>query len=198
MTQALPKVLVVDEQTEAARVLCKHLTETLSDVAQVEILHIDRGAGRFVADADQEAEIREYYGRVEDIVPHVEGVAALAVHVAPVPRVLIEAARDLRVVACARGGPVNVNVDAATARGIPVVFTPGRNADAVADLTLGLILAAARHIARADALVRGGAEYWSKETRATLVGAELGGKTLGLVGFGNVGRKVLERALGFG
>ncbi|MGE5552559.1 MAG: NAD(P)-dependent oxidoreductase [Betaproteobacteria bacterium] len=198
MTDALPKVLAVDEQTEAARVLCAHLCETLSDVARVEVLSIERGSGRFVADDDQDAEIREYYGKVEDILPHVEGVVALAVHVAPVPKALIETARDLRFIACARGGPVNVNVMAATTRGIPVIFTPGRNADAVADLTLGLMIAAARHIARADALVRGGVEYWNKDIRATLVGAELGGKTLGLIGFGNVGRKVLARAKGFG
>lgn len=198
MTRPTPRILVVDEETAAAKVLCDHLLQELADVAEVRVLQIPRQAGRFVGDDDQAAEIREYYGRAEDILPHLGGVDVLAVHVAPVPKAIIDAGRALRVIACARGGPVNVNVAAATARGIPVLYTPGRNAGAVADFTLGLMLAAARHIARADRLVRDGAEYWQKEIRASLVGTELDGKTLGLVGFGNVGRKVLDRAKGFG
>ncbi|MGE5482656.1 MAG: 2-hydroxyacid dehydrogenase [Bacteroidota bacterium] len=198
MSRPLPKLLVIDEETVPARVLCDHLRESLADLAQVEVLRIPRGAGRFVADEDQAAEIREYYGKVEDIIPHLGGVELLAVHVAPVPQAVFDAAPALRLVACARGGPVNVNVAAASARNIPVVFTPGRNADAVADFTLGLMLASARRIVQSDRLIRSGVEYWQKEIKASLVGTELGDKTLGLIGFGNVGRKVLDRAKGFG
>ncbi|MGE5623402.1 MAG: NAD(P)-dependent oxidoreductase, partial [Methanocella sp.] len=198
MSRPLPKLLVIDEETVPAKILCEYVQKELADVAAVEVLRIPRQAGSFVHDSDQAAEIREYYGKVEDILPHLGGVEVLAVHVAPVSRAILDAAPGLRLIACARGGPVNVNVAAATERGIPVVFTPGRNADAVADFTLGLMLTAARRIARADWLIRTGAEYWQKEIRAALVGSELGGKTLGLVGFGNVGRKVLDRAKGFG
>jgi phosphoglycerate dehydrogenase-like enzyme len=101
-----------------------------------------------------------------------------------------------------RGEPVNVDLELATRRGIPVFHTPGRNADAVADLTLCFLLLLARHIPAIEATYRGGAgrveqasDYLQLYTRFT--GCELGGRTVGLVGLGAVGREVAARLQGF-
>jgi len=137
-------------------------------------------------------EIREYWGDPKDIIEKLEGVNVLVVHVAPVTADVIEAGKDLKAIGCCRGGPVNVNVEAATKRGIPVLYTPGRNADAVADLTIGLIIAEARHIARAHSSRKAGQWRLFPAEQST----ELLEKTIGIVGFGSVGRKVADRARG--
>ena len=91
-----------------------------------------------------------------------------------------------------------VDVDAATERGVVVVNTPGRNAAAVAELTLGLMLAAARRIPESDRYVRSGS--WQSPTGPykELRGSELGGKLAGVIGLGAIGRRVsaLCNALG--
>ncbi|MFB0568154.1 MAG: NAD(P)-dependent oxidoreductase, partial [Nitrososphaeria archaeon] len=85
-------------------------------------------------------------------------------------------------------GPTNVDVSYATRREIPVLFTPGRNAHGVADLTIGLMIAEGRGIARADAEMKSGV-FGVPE-----LGVELWRKTLGVVGLGNVGSAVAYRA----
>ncbi len=109
---------------------------------------------------------------------------------------------DLRVVAACRGDAVNVDVDACTAFGIPVLFAPGRNAVAVADLTAGFILALARKLPAAiDFLgqddVTAGNMGKMGQAFSQLQGRELWRKTIGLVGLGAVGRAVAARLNGF-
>ncbi|HJW22193.1 MAG TPA: hydroxyacid dehydrogenase [Candidatus Limnocylindrales bacterium] len=106
---------------------------------------------------------------------------------------LLEAGRNLRVVGRAGTGLDNVDAAAAARLGIAVVNAPGGNAVAAAELTLGLLLAVARHIPAADASTRGG--EW---TRARFAGTELRGKVLGIVGLGRIGLAVADRAAGFG
>src|SRR3546814_10501140 len=90
-------------------------------------------------------------------------------------------------VGCKHGvGVSNIDGQACTARGIPVFVTPGANAQSVAEMTLGLLLAAARGIAHMDGEIR--AQRWTRLQN----GIELKGKTLGLVGFGQVGRLVAK------
>jgi D-3-phosphoglycerate dehydrogenase / 2-oxoglutarate reductase len=106
---------------------------------------------------------------------------------------MIERAPKLRVIGRAGVGVDNVDLDAATKRGIVVMNTPGGNAVAVAEHTFALMLALARHLVRADSTMHAG--KWEKKT---LQGTELRGKTLGIVGLGRVGVEVSRRALAFG
>jgi len=106
---------------------------------------------------------------------------------------LLEAAPKLRVIGRAGVGVDNIDTDAATHRGIVVMNTPGANAVAVAELTLGLMIAMARAVPRANATMH--AAKWEKKT---LQGSELRGKTLGIVGLGRIGLEVARRAQSFG
>ena len=92
---------------------------------------------------------------------------------------LLEHANKLRVIGRAGVGVDNIDLEAATHKGIAVMNTPGANAVAVAEQTLGMMLAMARHLCRADALMHAG--KWEKKS---LQGTELRGKTLGIVGLG--------------
>jgi D-3-phosphoglycerate dehydrogenase len=126
--------------------------------------------------------------------PHLESADALIVRSAvQVNRALLEHAHKLRVIGRAGVGVDNVDLDAATRKGIAVMNTPGANAVAVAELTLGLMLSMARFVPRADALMHAG--KWEKKS---LQGTELRGKTLGVVGLGKVGMEVARRAKAFG
>jgi len=102
---------------------------------------------------------------------------------------LLAHAKKLRVIGRAGVGVDNIDLDAATRQGIAVMNTPGANAVAVAEQTLGMMLAMARHLCRADALMHAGT--WEKKS---LQGTELRGKTLGIVGLGRVGMEVARRA----
>jgi D-3-phosphoglycerate dehydrogenase / 2-oxoglutarate reductase len=106
---------------------------------------------------------------------------------------LMEHAPKLRVVGRAGVGVDNIDADAATRRGIVVMNTPGANAVAVAELTIGLMLALARKVPAANASMHAG--KWEKKS---LQGAELRGKTLGILGLGRIGLEVARRARGFG
>ncbi len=105
---------------------------------------------------------------------------------------LLEHAKQLRVIGRAGVGVDNIDLEAATKKGIAVMNTPGANAIAVAEHTLGMMLALARHLTRADGLTRGG--KWEKKS---LMGSELRGKTLGIVGLGRIGVEVARRAASF-
>lgn len=129
-----------------------------------------------------------------EILDAVPGAVALCLHFAPVGARVLAAATDLKVVAVARSGLENVDLAAATARGIAVVPAHGRNAGAVAELQLALMLAEARNVARADASVKSGG--WRKEFPGARI--EVAGRTVGMVGFGHVGRAFSARLAGFG
>ena len=107
---------------------------------------------------------------------------------------LLDLLPDLRVVAVHGAGVDQVDVAACTQRGVLVTNTPGANANAVAELTLGLILSLARRIPQAASRV--GAERVWGEARHT--GVELKGKTLGLIGIGQVGSRLTKMALAMG
>ncbi len=106
---------------------------------------------------------------------------------------LLQHAGKLRVIGRAGVGVDNIDLDAATNKGIAVMNTPGANAVAVAEHTLGLMLSMARQVCRANELMHAG--KWEKKS---LQGTELRGKTLGVLGLGRIGVEVAKRALAFG
>jgi glyoxylate reductase len=115
----------------------------------------------------------------------------------PITAAVLDAALPrLRCVALYAVGYNNVDIDAATERGIAVSNTPGVLTDATADCAVGLMLAAARRLCEGDAAVRAG--EWTGWEPEHMLGLELNGALLGLVGFGRIGQAVARRALGFG
>jgi D-3-phosphoglycerate dehydrogenase / 2-oxoglutarate reductase len=105
----------------------------------------------------------------------------------------------LRAIASTRGDPNNVDIAGATAAGIPVLNTPARNADAVAEMTLALLFAATRHVLGADADVRAGEVFRDGTIPYQRFRAwELAGQTVGLIGLGAIGQAVRWRMAGLG
>lgn len=120
----------------------------------------------------------------------------LVVQFAPVAGHTLERLPALRVIGVLRGGCENVDVQAATRRGIAVLNTPGRNARAVAECTVGLMLAEIRNLARSHAALMAG--QWRREFPNHSAIPELHGKTVGLIGYGAVGRLVAHYLIAFG
>lgn len=110
-----------------------------------------------------------------------------------VDNVLLDAAPRLRVIGRAGAGVDNIDLESASRRGIVVMNTPGVNAVAVSELTIGLMILLARHLSRADTGLHAG--KWEKKS---LQGTELRGKKLGILGLGHVGMEVARRAKCFG
>jgi D-3-phosphoglycerate dehydrogenase len=130
----------------------------------------------------------------EDFATALETAQALIVRSATtVSRDLISRAPELRAIGRAGVGVDNVDIEAATERGVAVFNAPGGNTLAAAELTLGLMLSVARKIPEADASLRSG--RWD---RAAFKGVELAGKTLGLIGAGRIGGEVAIRCRAFG
>jgi phosphoglycerate dehydrogenase-like enzyme len=114
----------------------------------------------------------------------------------PIGKAVMDAAPRLRVISGFGVGYNNVDVEEATRRGIAVCNTPGVLTAAVADLTIGMIVTASRAIVANAGYVRSGG--WSRREPAPGLGWDLTGKTLGIIGFGRIGRAVAERARAFG
>lgn len=127
-------------------------------------------------------------------VAEVEGLLSLLTD--PVDRGLIEAAPRLKAISNYATGWNNVDVDAASERGIPVGHTPGVLTETTADLTFALILAAARRLVEAEREVRKG--EWLTWEPGRLLGVDVHGATLGIVGPGRIGAAVARRGGGFG
>ncbi len=114
----------------------------------------------------------------------------------------IEQLTTLQIICSCRGNPVNIDVKAATAKGIPVLDAPARNADAVADLAVALMIILGRNIMKTAAILRDRDPSKDMQVMSRiyfdLKGNEMWNKTVGCVGFGAIGRKVSERLLPFG
>src|SRR3954447_1894923 len=129
-----------------------------------------------------------------ELLPLVTDASALVVRSeTKVTKGVIEAARNLRVVGRAGVGVDNVDVDAATQRGVVVMNTPGGNTISTAELTFSMLLALARKIPQAHASMKAG--EWN---RKIFQGVELYNKSLGILGMGRIGTEVAKRAMAFG
>jgi glyoxylate reductase len=135
--------------------------------------------------------------RVE-ILAHVAGVEGLLCLLTDRidAEVMDTAGPGLKIISNHAVGVDNVDVVAASVRGIPVGNTPGILTDATADMAFALLLAAARRVVEGDRLVKSGG--WKTWGPGFMLGADLAGATLGIVGFGRIGRAVARRASGFG
>ena len=143
------------------------------------------------------AGVREFQGSPEQVIATAAGARILVTHVAPVSRGILGALPDLEMIAVARGGPVNVDAAAVRERGIRLVNTPGRNASAVAEFTIGAIIAETRNISRGHAALMKG--VWRGELyRADVQRRELSAMTVGIVGYSAVGTRVAGLLRGFG
>jgi D-3-phosphoglycerate dehydrogenase / 2-oxoglutarate reductase len=144
------------------------------------------------------AEVEEASGGEDELVAALDGVQALVTQMAPVTERVLAAAPALRLVAVARGGPINVNAAAAAARGVRVCYTPGRNATATAEYTIGLLLAVLRRIPETHAALSRHGEWAGRYYSYENTGLELSGTTIGLVGGGAVGSRVARVLTAFG
>jgi phosphoglycerate dehydrogenase-like enzyme len=111
---------------------------------------------------------------------------------------LFEAAPNLRLVGICRNALNHVDLDAATVRGVPVVHARGRNTNAVAEMTIALMMALGRRIVPASMLVSGGGWRDPAAGYRTFRGRELAGSTVGVIGFGAIGREVARKCLALG
>lgn len=135
--------------------------------------------------------------RVDELIAALPGVQIAVTQMAPFTSDVFAAAPDLRMIGVCRGGPVNVDLRAATDAGVLVSFAPGRNAQAAAEFAVGLMLTAMRRVTTSDAELKRGVwrgDYYSYEN----AGTELGGSTVGLVGYGAIGRIVARVLQAFG
>ena len=138
------------------------------------------------------AEVREASGSEEQMIEVLRGVSICVAHHAPLTHKVLENAPDLRLFVVCRGGPVNANVKAAAQHGVTVAFTPARNAAATAEHTIAMMLSALRGIPAADAAIRQG--QWKGDYTWESVGFELETATVGLIGYGAIG-KIVGRIL---
>jgi D-3-phosphoglycerate dehydrogenase len=162
------------------------------DFVQVTATH------NFEATTPSELRIREFEGAPGELTSRLTDHQVLIVHGAPVTEEVLKTSPHLKLVGCARGGPVNVDVQAARELEITVTTAPGKNAESVADLTLAFAVMLARGLPRAEGFLRAGGRLTSAFDGAEFFGLDLVGLRLGLVGFGRVGREVCSRALAFG
>jgi D-3-phosphoglycerate dehydrogenase len=143
------------------------------------------------------AEVDEASGDEESVIAALGDAEICLTQMAPITERVLATAPGLRLVCVARGGPVNVNLEAAHRRGVTVTAARGRNANATAEHTVALMLAAARRIpARHEELIDGQwrSDYYAYEQ----CGPGVFGSVVGLVGYGSVGRRVagIVRAMG--
>ncbi|MBB1248474.1 2-hydroxyacid dehydrogenase [Rhizobium sp. G21] len=143
------------------------------------------------------AGLKEYMGSADEIVSFVDDAEILVTQLAPLSSGMFAQLPNLKCVAVSRGGPVNIDMQAARAAGVRVVNTPGRNASAVAEFTLGAILAETRLIRMGHESLRAG-EWRGDLYRADRTGRELSEMTVGVIGYGNIGTKVVRLLRAFG
>jgi D-3-phosphoglycerate dehydrogenase / 2-oxoglutarate reductase len=141
--------------------------------------------------------LKEYLGTADGTVALADDAEIVVTHLAPFSADIMGRLPALRLIAVSRGGPVNIDMQAARERGISVVNAPGRNASAVAEFTIGMILAETRNITKGHDALRQGV-FRGDLYRADVTGRELSEMTVGIVGYGEIGRRVVKLLKPFG
>ena len=148
-------------------------------------------------EADGIKGIKEYQGTVEQVVSHVGEAPILVTHLAPLSVDVFDQLPTLKLVVVSRGGPVNVDLAAAQKHSVAVAYTPGRNSTAVAEFTIGVILAETRNITKGHDALRDG-RFRDDLYRADRVSHELSDMVVGIIGYGTVGQLVAKHLRHFG
>jgi D-3-phosphoglycerate dehydrogenase len=141
--------------------------------------------------------VDEASGSIPRLIEALDGVEVAVTQMAAFSREVFEHTPNLRLISVCRGGPVNVDLAAATAAGVIVSFAPGRNAVAAAEFAIGLMLAAMRRVVTSDTELKAGqwrGDYYTYEN----AGLELDGATVGLIGYGAIGSIVSRVLRAFG
>ena len=131
----------------------------------------------------------------QDVLDAIHDADVVITQFCPITRKVIESCENLKVIGVLRGGYENINLEAATENGVLLYNTPGRNANAVADFTVGMLLCECRNIAKAHRNLKEG--KWVRDYDNAASVPDLPEKTAGIVGFGAIGRKVAQRLHGF-
>ncbi len=187
------KILVAGDGHILSRLMAEALREELGEDLEIATLDFEWPMEPHAS----VAEVKEAAGSEEEVIAAGEGVEVIVTQLAPITQKVLGSLEDLKLVIVTRGGPVNVNVEAATENGVIVANAPGRNAPAAAEYALGLMLAAMKRIPDAHASLKGGewrGEFYAYEEN----GVELDGATAGLVGFGAIGSRVARVLNAFG
>lgn len=141
--------------------------------------------------------VDEASGTVEGLIESIDGASIVLTQMAPFTAKVFESCPELKFIGVCRGGPVNVDLEAATQAGVVVSFAPARNAQAAAEFAVGLMLTAMRRISAGDSELKQGqwrGDYYTYEQ----TGLEINGSTVGLVGYGAIGRIVARILNAFG
>ncbi len=166
---------------------------------------MDKPMSRDRSDDIGDDTVTEYCGHPQQLIDRIAGVQVLIVHTAPVTKQVIAAGKDLLAIGCCRSDAVNINIEAASARGIYFFNAPGRSVEPVSDLTIAFALLLGRNILKADQYVKAG--RWAADINrdvpvwdefVTFRGITFKNKKFGLVGLGKIGKRVAEKAKGIG
>ncbi|NJC21539.1 D-3-phosphoglycerate dehydrogenase [Arthrobacter pigmenti] len=181
----MTRVLAAGDRFIRSALLRESLERALGDRAQIREIEFgwpDEPFGRV-------GEVDEASGTEDQLIAALQGMSAIVTQLAPLTERVLDASPDLKLIAVSRGGPTNVNVEAARKRGVRVANVPGRNGIATAEMTIGLALALLRRIPLAhSSLMR--SEWRGDLYRDDAVGSEVSGSTVGLLGAGAVGAHV--------
>ncbi|MGO1400802.1 MAG: 2-hydroxyacid dehydrogenase [Flaviflexus sp.] len=142
-------------------------------------------------------DVQEALGDEDALIEALQGNEVVISHTFPFTEKVIAASPDLKLITICRGGPVNVNIDAATKHGVMVSYAPGRNARATAEHSVAMLLAAARQIAQRHMEVVNG-EWATDYYLFEKTGQEVGASTVGVIGYGAIGARVAAIMSAFG
>jgi len=138
-------------------------------------------------------EISEAFGNPDDVIKFVKNSNVLITTFAPITSKVINNCKNLLLIVCGRGGPINVNINEATNKKIMVLYAPGRNIDAVVEYTVANIINLVRKIPQALEYVK--RKNWKTPLEDTFLkpsGIEIHNKTIGIIGYGAIGKKLTK------
>jgi D-3-phosphoglycerate dehydrogenase len=187
------KILAAGDRFVLSRLLVEELEKELGEDLDAATLDF----GWPIEPFGRVAEVEEAAGSEDEVIEAGGGAEVIVTQLAPITEKVLTSLEDLELVVVTRGGPVNVNVEAATENGVIIANAPGRNAPAAAEYALGLMLAAMKRIPDAHGSLKGGewrGDFYAYEEN----GVELDGSTVGLVGFGAIGSRVAKVLTAFG